>query len=69
LVTSKKKKLKLIILLAGIWFIIILPFPWFINNPNVSESALFSLLPIIVVMSVPFVVLGVVWTLKPELTT
>jgi len=69
LVPSKKKKLKLIILLVGIWFVIILPFPWIINNPNLSESALFNLLPIIAIMSVPFVVLGVVWTLKPELTT
>ncbi|MCH8833892.1 MAG: hypothetical protein IIA81_06355 [Thaumarchaeota archaeon] len=69
MVPSKKKKLKLIILLVGIWFVIILPFPWIINNPNLSESALFNLLPIIAIMSVPFVVLGVVWTLKPELTT
>ena len=69
MVPSKKKKLKLIILLVGIWFVIILPFPWLINNPNVSESALFNLLPIVAIMSVPFVVLGVVWTLKPELTT
>jgi len=69
LVPSKKKKLKLIILLAGIWFIISLPLPWLINNPSVSDSTLFNLLPIFVIMSVPFVVLGVVWTLKPELTT
>lgn len=63
------KKLKVIILLSVIWFVITLPLPWLINNPDVSQVAVFNLLPIIVVMSIPFVVLGIVWTLKPELTT
>ncbi len=66
---TKKAKLKLIILLASIWFVITLPLPWLINNPDVSEESLFNLLPIIVIMSIPFVVLGIIWTLKPELTT
>jgi len=66
---TKKAKLKLIILLASIWFVITLPLPWLVNNPDVSEESLFNLLPIIVIMSIPFVVLGIIWTLKPELTT
>ena len=66
---TKKAKLKLIILLASIWFVITLPLPWLINNPDVSEESLFNLLPIIVIMSIPFVVLETIWTLKPELTT
>jgi len=69
LLKTKKAKLKLIILLASIWFVITLPLPWLINNPDVSEESLFNLLPIIVIMSIPFVVLGTIWTLKPELTT
>jgi hypothetical protein len=66
---EKKKKVKLIILLAVIWFVVTLPLPWVVNNPDIPESAFFSVLTIIGIISVPFVVLGIVWTLKPELTT
>jgi len=69
LLKTKKAKLKLIILLASIWFVITLPLPWLINNPDVSEESFFNILPIIVIMSIPFVMLGIIWTLKPELTT
>jgi len=65
----KKKKVKLIILLAIIWIVVSLPLPWIINNPDVEESQFFTILGIIGIISVPFVVLGIVWTLKPELTT
>ncbi|KFM15904.1 hypothetical protein AAA799D11_01000 [Marine Group I thaumarchaeote SCGC AAA799-D11] len=57
------------ILLAIIWFIISLPLPWIINNPNVSESSFLTILGIIGIMSIPFVMLGIVWSIKPELTT
>ncbi len=66
---DRKAKAKLIILLGIIWIIISLPLPWIVNNPDVSESQFTTILGIIGVMSVPFIVLGVVWTLKPELTT
>jgi hypothetical protein len=66
---SKKAKAKLIILLGAIWIIISLPLPWIINNPLVSESQFNIILSIIGVMSIPFIALGVAWTLKPELTT
>ncbi len=66
---SKQKKVKLIILLALIWFVVSLPLPWIVNNPDVEESQFYTILGIIGVISIPFVVLGVVWTLKPELTT
>ncbi len=66
---SKQKKVKLIILLALIWFVVSLPLPWIINNPDVEESQFYTILGIIGVISIPFVVLGIVWTLKPELTT
>ena len=65
----KKKKVKLIILLAVIWIVVSLPLPWIINNPDVEESQFFTILGIIGIVSIPFVVLGIVWTLKPELTT
>ena len=66
---DRKAKAKLIILLGSIWFIITLPLPWLVNNPLVSESQFNTILAIIGVMSIPFIVLGVAWTLKPELTT
>ena len=66
---SKKAKAKLIILLGIIWIIVSLPLPWIVNNPQVSESQFNTILGIIGVLSIPFIVLGVVWTLKPELTT
>lgn len=66
---ERKKKAKLIILLGVIWFVISLPLPWIINNPEVSQSSFNTILGIIGIMSIPFIVLGIVWTLKPELTT
>ena len=66
---DKKKKAKLIILLGIIWVVITLPLPWIINNPQVSDSQLNVMLSIIGVLSIPFIMLGVAWTLKPELTT
>ncbi|MEE8180861.1 MAG: hypothetical protein V3T67_03365 [Nitrosopumilaceae archaeon] len=66
---DRKAKAKLIILLGSIWFIITLPLPWLVNNPLVSETQFNTILAIIGVMSIPFIVLGVAWTLKPELTT
>lgn len=60
---------KTIILLALIWFFVTLPLPWLINNPNVSEAAFYTVLAIILILSIPFVMLGVAWSLKPELTT
>ena len=66
---DKKAKAKLIILLGGIWIIITLPLPWLVNNPLVSESQFNTILAIIGVMTIPFIALGVAWTLKPELTT
>jgi len=66
---SKQKQVKLIILLALIWIGVSLPLPWIVNNPDVEESQFYTILRIIGFMSIPFVVLGVVWPLKPELTT
>ena len=66
---DRKAKAKLIILLGVIWIIISLPLPWIVNNPQVSDSQFNTILGIIGIMSIPFIALGIVWTLKPELTT
>ncbi|ABK78491.1 hypothetical protein CENSYa_1882 [Cenarchaeum symbiosum A] len=65
----KKKKVRLLILLACIWFVITLPLPWIVGNPNIPVDTFLTILGIIGIMSVPFVMLGIVWMLKPELTT
>jgi membrane protein DedA with SNARE-associated domain len=66
---TKSKKVRMVILLASIWFVISLPLPWLVGNPDVPESQFYTILGIIGVTSIPFVVLGIVWTIKPELTT
>jgi len=66
---KRKFRAKLIILLGVIWIVITLPLPWIINNPAVSADQFNTILGIIGVMSIPFIILGVAWSLKPELTT
>ena len=66
---NKKKKMRnTIILMSLIWFVVTLPLPWLFTG-DVDQEQLFVILPIIGLISVPFVVLGIAWTLKPELTT
>ena len=54
--------------MVSIWFVVTLPLPWMITG-DVGQNQLSILLPIIGFISIPFVVLGIAWTLKPELTT
>ena len=66
---NKKKKMRnTIILMSLIWFVVTLPLPWLFTG-DVGQDQLFTILPIIGLISVPFVVLGIAWNLKPELTT
>jgi len=65
-----KKKIEIISLLSIIWFVITLPLPWIIMAPSeASQTQLIIILQITAMISVPFVILAVIWTLKPELTT
>ena len=57
-----------IILMSLIWFVITLPLPWIITG-DVGQDQLVLIKPIIGLISIPFVALGIAWTLKPELTT
>jgi hypothetical protein len=65
---KKKQRRNIIILMVSIWFVVTLPLPWMVTG-DVGQNQLGTLLPIIGFISIPFVVLGVAWTLKPELTT
>ena len=51
-----------------IWFVITLPLPWLIHG-DVGQDQLVIILPIIGLISIPFVALGIAWTLKPALPT
>ncbi len=62
------RNVRIVILLAVIWFVITLPLPFLVNNPDVPEGQFNTILAIVAVMSIPFVMLGIAWTLRPELT-
>jgi hypothetical protein len=65
-----KKKVEIIALLSIIWFVITLPLPWILTAPaEAAKTQLLIILEITGMISVPFVILAIVWTLKPELTT
>ena len=63
-----RRKVEIISLLGGIWFIVTLPLPWIIGDPNIPIQQLTIVLQMIAFISIPFVALAVAWTLKPELT-
>ena len=64
-----KRKIEIIGLLSGIWFIISLPLPWLITIPDVAYTQLVVILQMTALVSIPFIALAVAWTLKTELTT
>jgi len=65
-----KKKLEIVILLSLIWFVITLPLPWVLTAPpEAAQTQLLIILEITIMVSIPFVILAITWTLKPELTT
>lgn len=65
-----KKKLEIVILLSLIWFVITLPLPWVLTAPpEAAQTQLLIILEITIMVSIPFVILAIAWTLKPELTT
>jgi hypothetical protein len=66
---KKKKQLEIIVMLSVIWFVLALPLPFIITNPSIAQTQLFIILQLTVMISIPFVILAVAWTLKPELTT
>ena len=63
-----KRKVEIISLLSGIWFVVTLPLQWIIADPNVAKPQLTVILQMNAFISIPFVALAVAWTLKPELT-
>ena len=65
---QKKKIRNTIILMSIIWFVITLPLPWLLTG-DVGQDQLVIILPIIGLISIPFVALGIAWNLKPDLTT
>lgn len=66
--SKRKRRIKIIILMSLIWFVVTLPLPWLFSAPDEVRPQVYTLLSIIGLISIPFVVLTVVWSLKPELT-
>lgn len=67
---KRKKALKIIIMLSVIWFAAALPVPFLWFNPSPQQSQQYwTYLEIAIIVSVPFIAMGIAWTLKPELTT
>ena len=67
---KKKSALKIIIMLSIIWFASALPVPFIWSNPSPQQSEQFrTYLEIAALISVPFIAMGIAWTLKPELAT
>lgn len=67
--SKRKKRAKTIILLAIIWFVVTLPMPWLFTTPDEIRPQVTTLFQIIGLISIPFIMLAVAWTIKPELTT
>ena len=67
LMRDKKSRAKLLVLLGIIWVVVTLPLPWVVGNPDIPESQVYTVLGIIGIISIPFVMLAAVWTLRPEL--
>lgn len=63
----KKRRVKTIILLAAIWFAVAIPMPFLFNVPEEATPQFYSLIQILGLISIPFIALGIAWTLKPEL--
>ena len=60
---QKKKIRNTIILMSIIWFVITLPLPWLLTG-DVGQDQLVIILPIIGLISIPFVALGIASTLS-----
>lgn len=68
--SKRKKSLKIIIMLSIVWFAAALPVPFMGANPDPQHPEQYrTYLGIAAIISIPFIVMGVVWTLKPELAT
>ncbi len=63
----KKRRAKTLILLSAIWFAVAIPMPFLFNVPEEATPQYYTLVQILGLISIPFVALGIAWTLKPEL--
>ena len=67
---KKKRSLKIIIMLSIIWFACALPVPILITHPDPARSQQYlAYVEIAAIVSIPFIGMGIAWTVKPELAT
>ena len=63
-----RRKIEIISTLGGIWFIVSLPLPWIIGDPNVGTEPLIVVFQMNGYISSPFVGMAVARRLNPELS-
>ncbi len=67
---KRKRSLKIIILLSIVWFAAALPVPFMGSAGGTQNTEQYkTYMEIAGIVSIPFIAMGVVWTLKPELAT
>lgn len=66
---KRKRLFKIIIMLSVVWFAIVIPVPFLWIYPALQQSEQYKTYVVIAVLvSIPLIVRGIVWTLKPQLT-
>ena len=64
----QKRSLKIIILLAIVWFACALPVPILLTHPDPAHSDQYrAYVYIAAIVSIPFIGMAIAWTVKPEL--
>ena len=67
---KRKRNLKIIIMLSIIWFAAALPVPFIWGTPSPQQNEQFkTYLEIAGLISIPFIGMGIAWTIKPELAS
>ncbi len=66
---KRKRLLKIIITLSIILFAIVVPVPFLLIYPSMRDSVEYqTYLVIAILVSIPLIVRGIVWALKPPVT-
>ncbi|MDE1830577.1 MAG: hypothetical protein KGI25_09660 [Thaumarchaeota archaeon] len=66
MIPKRKRLLKIIIMLSIIWFAIVIPVPFLLIYPGMLDSVEYqTYLVIAILVSIPLIVRGIIWTLKP----
>lgn len=66
---KRKRLFKIILILSAVWFAIVLPVPFLWIYPGLEHSEEYKTYVIIsILISIPLIARGIIWTLKPPVT-